>query len=719
MVCDLPLANGIPSCHVRVWPFEAPMPRPSRMRSLATISAIALLVLLHGCSQEPTEPVGLAAREGYRLTIGAGSSSAGGVVTSNRGGIDCSIIGATNGAAASGACSGTFPAGAVVTVTATAGSGAVLKLEAEWGATCMPLVEDPRVCQITMDRDRMVAPTFVPAPTSFTLTVDGGAGGNGTVYSNPAGISCTIAEGQAVSGNCSAGFPRGAKVKLTATASQGRWIKAWAGGKCDESGEGTGKRVGSCVMTMAMNVGVVVSFEATAAAVAAGTMGQWGPPFAWPAVAINAALLPNRRVLTYGRHGHVPVLWDPARPATFTDLALPADFFCSGFTFLRGGRLLVAGGHAGVDNFGLKSAYLYDPPTRQWIRAADMRNGRWYPTLTTLANGHVLAISGGDTAAALNVLPEVYAPGTNQWRALTAATKSVPYYPMMFVAPDGKVFNVGPDQATAFLNTSGSGSWTPGPPRLFGGRDYGSAVMYDAGKILVVGGGAPTATAEAIDLTGARIWIPVGSMAVARRQTNATLLADGTVLVTGGTNASGFNSAPTTSAVLAPELWNPATPGQWKQLASMSHHRLYHATALLLPDARVLSTGSGQPAASGLTDDLTAEIFSPPYLFKPDGTPATRPVISSAPTTVAYGSTFTVTTASAANIAKVTLIRLSSTTHAFNQNQRGNVLRFTVGSGALSVTAPLTNRLAPPGHYMLFIVNTSGVPSVAKVLRIG
>jgi hypothetical protein len=208
-------------------------------------------------------------------------------------------------------------------------------------------------------------------------------------------------------------------------------------------------------------------------------------------------------------------------------------------------------------------------------------------------------------------------------------------------------------------------------------------------------------------------------MAVARRQTNATLLADGTVLVTGGTNAGGFNTAPTTSAVLAAELWNPANPGQWRQLASMSHHRLYHSTAILLHDGRVLSAGSGEPAASGLSDDFTAEIFSPPYLFNADGTPATRPVISSFPTTLVYGATFTIGTASAASITKVTMIRLSSVTHSFNQNQRGNMLSFTVGSGALSVTAPLNGKLAPPGHYLLFIVNANGVPSIGKTVRIG
>jgi galactose oxidase-like protein/glyoxal oxidase-like protein/List-Bact-rpt repeat protein len=685
---------------------------------MRSIAAVVLILLLHGCSREPTDPAATGSRERYYLTIGSGSSSASGAVTSNRGGISCSIMGSTGGADASGVCSRDYAAGTVVSITATAVSGAVLKLDAEWGATCTPLVEDPRVCQITMDRDRTVAPTFVPGSNSFTLTVAGGAGGNGTVYSNPSGISCTIADGHAVSGNCSAGFQRGTRVKLTATALNGRRLKAWAGGECEVSGNGAGKTSGSCVTTVARNVGVVVSFDVAAAAADAGTMGQWDPPFAWPAVAINAALLPNRRVITYGRHNHVPVLWDPANPGSFTDLALPADFFCSGFALLRDGRLLVAGGHAGTDNFGLKSTFLLNYQTSQWTQVANMRNGRWYPTTTTLPNGQVLAISGGDTAAALNVLPEAYVPGTNQWRALTSAVRAVSYYPMMFVAPNGRVFHAGPEQTTAFLNTAGKGSWSSGPSRVFGFRDYGAAVMYDAGKILMIGGGPPTNTAEAIDLTGAGTWGFVGSMAVARRQVNVTLLADGKVLATGGTNAAGFNNMPTSSAVLAAELWDPANPGQWKTLSSMSHHRLYHSTALLLADARVLSVGSGQPAASGLTDDLTAEIFSPPYLFKPDGTPATRPVITSAPGSVAYGQVFTVKTPSTASIARVTLIRLSAVTHSFNQNQRGNVLSFSAGSGTLAVTAPANANLAPPGHYMMFIVNGNGVPSVAKIVRV-
>ena len=171
------------------------MTRVRRVRSLLAIATASLLILLHACGQDPTEPPGFTPGETFQLTIGTGSSSASGMVTSNRGGIDCSITGGTGGAAASGICAGMFRAGTIVSVTANAVGGAVLRLDAEWGATCTPLVEDPRTCQITMDRDLTVAPTFVPAPATFTLTVAGGASGSGTVYSTPSGISCTIAKG--------------------------------------------------------------------------------------------------------------------------------------------------------------------------------------------------------------------------------------------------------------------------------------------------------------------------------------------------------------------------------------------------------------------------------------------------------------------------------------------------------------------------------------------
>src|SRR5438552_3519687 len=108
------------------------------------------------------------------------------------------------------------------------------------------------------------------------------------------------------------------------------------------------------------------------------------------------------------------------------------------------------------------------------------------------------------------------------------------------------------------------------------------------------------------------------------------------------------------------------------------------------------------------------EVFSPPYLFA-----GARPMISSAPAGVGYGQTFSVQTPDAASITAVTWIRLPSVTHAFDQNQRINRLSFTRDSVTLSVTAPNNANVTPPGHYMLFILNGQGVPSVATIVQVG
>jgi WD40 repeat protein len=197
-------------------------------------------------------------------------------------------------------------------------------------------------------------------------------------------------------------------------------------------------------------------------------------------------------------------------------------------------------------------------------------------------------------------------------------------------------------------------------------------------------------------------------MAYARRHLNATILPDGTVLVTGGTSGTGFSDE--ASAVHAAELWDPNT-GKWSTLASNSVIRVYHSTSLLLPDGRVLHTGSGD--AAGNANHFDAELFYPPYLYK-----GTRPYISQGPSTVNYTETFFVGTADPAAIARVTWIRLGSVTHAFDSNQRFNELTFVPAPGGLNVTAPASPNLAPPGHYMLFILNRNGVPSSARIIRI-
>src|SRR5580693_697201 len=233
--------------------------------------------------------------------------------------------------------------------------------------------------------------------------------------------------------------------------------------------------------------------------------------------------------------------------------------------------------------------------------------------------------------------------------------------------------------------------------------------MYNNGQVMIIGGGGPTATAEIINLNApVPTWSYTGSMANARRNANATLLPDGTILVTGGTSGAEFDDY--THAVYPDELWNPAT-GTWSVLASLSVYRGYHSVALLLPDGRVLS-GGGQCFGDPGCNPNSAEIFSPPYLFA-----GTRPTITSAPASISGGQTFFVATPDAANITQVTWIRLGAVTHTFNQEQRINFLSFSHATGGLNVTAPPSANLAPPGFYMLFLLS-SGIPSVASIIQV-
>jgi hypothetical protein len=344
-------------------------------------------------------------------------------------------------------------------------------------------------------------------------------------------------------------------------------------------------------------------------------------------------------------------------------------------------------------------------------------------------------MGGRDENNDLVTTPEIF-DGV-QWVELTGVgTYNIPYYPRNFVAPDGRIFYAGERISSRWFTVNGAGSATDGPNHLWQfNRDYGTAVMYEPGKILYAGGGghtgwgqspdpdapAPTATAEIIDLNQASpTWQNTSPMSVPRRHLNSTILPDGQVLVTGGTRGGGFVNIDEGLATKAAEVWNPAT-GDWTTLASNAVMRTYHSVSLLLPDGTVLHGASGnaqavQPGGGivDLEDENSHEIFSPPYLFK-----GARPAITSAPSTVGYGETFTVATPNAAQITHVRWIRLASVTHAFDMNQRANKLTFTRTSTGVDVAAPADGRPAPPGHYQLFILNRNGVPSAGKVVRIG
>jgi Domain of unknown function (DUF1929)/Kelch motif len=435
-------------------------------------------------------------------------------------------------------------------------------------------------------------------------------------------------------------------------------------------------------------------------------VGAWDAEMNWPFGAVHTHVLPTGKVMFGGEwlDGALPPrLWDPATSALTVAPYAGYNVFCSGHTFLGNGLLLFAGGHI-KDDYGFARASVFDPVAGTWTQLADMNAGRWYATTTTLATGEVVVVSGevagiGD----VNPIPQVLDPVAGTWRTLTTASRSVPFYPRQFAAPNGKLFVATPSEQSLWLDTSGTGAWSLGPPSHFGFRDYGGAVMLD-GKVLVMGGGdPPTNTAEMVDLDDpAPAWKVVAPMKFARRQLNATILPDGTVLVTGGSSGPGKNNE--SAPVLAAEVYDPASD-TWTTLSSAAEFRGYHSTAVLLPDGRVLTGGS--------TLKTTAQVFSPPYLFR-----GPRPTIAAAPDRVAPGTRFHVETPDATRIVRVALVRLGSVTHAFDQNQRYVTLGFAPALGGLDVDAPPSFLRAPPGHYMLFLVDDDGVPSVASIIQL-
>jgi galactose oxidase len=354
-----------------------------------------------------------------------------------------------------------------------------------------------------------------------------------------------------------------------------------------------------------------------------------------------------------------------------------------------------------------------------------MNEGRWYPTAITLPDGSVLVSSGSlftNGQTVINDVQQIWNNGV--WTSIVNFI-GLPLFPRMHLAPDGRVFMCGGNAQSFFLDVKNGGTWTPGPWRAAGNRDYAPTVMHDAGKIIFIGGGletdtlAPTSVCEIIDLNApAPAWQQTSPMRFPRRQHNATVLPDGTVLVTGGTQGNGFNNLDPGQPIHTAELWDPAT-GDWTELAAESVDRCYHATAILLPDATVLSAGSGEFRPTPTTENepkeshRNAQIFSPPYLFR-----GARPLITDAPTDVSYGQTFNVGTPQPAQIGQVSWVRLPSVTHSFDQNLRINFLAFQVIGNALSIIAPGNANLCPPGHYMLFLLNKLKVPSIARIIRI-
>jgi hypothetical protein len=453
-------------------------------------------------------------------------------------------------------------------------------------------------------------------------------------------------------------------------------------------------------------------------------VGQWSDVNTWPIVAVHAALLPTGDVLAWSDYttNAGAQIWRPATNTFVPKTYDTVNLFCAGHSYLADGRLFIAGGADGAHENGPYDSTIFDPVTESWSPGPFMAARRYYPTTTTLGDGRIL-VQGGVTTCATCVadLPEIYNPASNTWTSMASSARmAFKYYPHAFVLPDGRVLVTGQDDkaiSTRALNLT-TQTWTTIDSRILDGH---SSAMYMPGKIVKAGratadnpGQPSAATTYVLDMTQpSPLWQATAPMAFPRSHLNLTILPNGQVLATGG--ATTTDLANFSAAVYEAEIWSP-TPKTWATMARMQTPRMYHSTALLLPDGRVLVAGGGRQA--GLTlpdpkDQENAEIFSPPYLFR-----GPRPVISSAPALISYGATFSVATPDAARIASVSLIALGAVTHAFDENQRFVPLTFQQAGGSLNVQGPINGNTAPPGPYMLFLVDTNGVPSVAAMVRL-
>lgn len=460
----------------------------------------------------------------------------------------------------------------------------------------------------------------------------------------------------------------------------------------------------------------------TAPAIADNVRGIWSSVANWPLISVHAALTPDGRVLTYGTDGNgkqtgyfIYDVWDPSAGPSAGHVTLPnqtlTDLFCSSQLILpQSGNILISGGDNFVDgnttNTGNNNSNVFDPANNSLARGNNMNRARWYSSSTVLVNGEIY-IQGGSGGGDR---PEIR-DANGVYRLLSGADTNgfANLYPRNFVAPDGRVFGFDTAGRMYYVTTSGSGSISTAG-QLPGSTSWtSSAAMFRPGRILQMGGASNAA--HVMDITGATPTVtPTQSMSSQRQWVSATVLADGRVLATGGSQVENQLTGVNNVA----EIWNPAT-GTWTQGNAGARARLYHSTALLLPDATVLVSGGGAP---GPLVNLNAEIYYPPYLYNATGGFAARPSIVLAPDVIDIGETFSVGFSNASSINRVALIKTGSMTHSWNMDQRFIELPFTASGAMLDVQAPARAADATPGYYLLFILSAQGVPSIAKMVRI-
>jgi FtsP/CotA-like multicopper oxidase with cupredoxin domain len=473
--------------------------------------------------------------------------------------------------------------------------------------------------------------------------------------------------------------------------------------------------------------------------------GQWEELPNLPEVTfMHAVLLPQSNRILYWGYGQVVIGWpvgDQARlweqaTGLYTHpvnqpygLTQDANIWSGAHAHLNdaAGTVLVHGGFAvngpGVGPDTERRSFLFHPATNEFSQTADMHGQRFYPTTITLADGRALTLYGTNNASAAGELVtssfEIFDPaGGGSWSAPESLPFNYFYYPWTFLLPSGDLFVAGPqkparrfDPAATPIGDPAAGQYNQffdfrGP--VAGGNMEGTAVLlplkpphYEP-RVLILGGSMPpdgqVDTAEWIDLSvAAPAWQPLPPLNVARDRVNSVLLPDGRVMVAGGVGYL-TDGGPV-------EIFDPEDPTAGFQMGpSMQHKRGYHSAAILLPDGSVIMGGDKAGQQEGGT--VPNERYRPSYFFKP------RPTIAAFPTNIAYGAGFSIQTSTPTAIAEVVLMRAGAVTHGFNHNQRyvGCAITGTTAT-QVQATAPPDGNVAPPGHYLLFLVDDDRIPS--------
>jgi uncharacterized protein YjdB len=468
-------------------------------------------------------------------------------------------------------------------------------------------------------------------------------------------------------------------------------------------------------------------------------------PYLMPINPISATLLHTGKILivagsendpdnySAGGESYRNAVWDPTGTdeSSITVQNVPYDVFCSGTAVLPDGRPLVIGGTASYAFTGDNRASIFNPTTETFVQSQNMVDGRWYGTATALGDGRIIAFSGYGSGGGINNTVEIYSltDAGAGWTAPATAPFSPPLFPRLLLLPDGTVFftgqGTGNQTANSWRFNPANQQWTSSAATT-GMRQYGSAVLLPLlppsyrPQVMNFGGSGLSST-EIIDLSASSpTWAPGPNMSTGRIEMNAVILPNGKVLAEGG---SVTNEVPDTPGKTA-DLYDPVS-NSFSSGGTASFSRLYHSTALLLPDATVMSMGSNP---DGGNYEPAIEIYTPPYLFDANDQPITnRPAItgtSPASGVVGYNAPFSVTYTSASPISRAVLVRPGADTHGFDMDQRliglcgPSPQPSCSGAGTLNLTAPPNGNLAPPGYYMLFLLDSAGVPSKAQFIQL-